>query len=130
MCYLRDTMPPQWSPFFLVLVMLLVWHYTTQWSSGTALVLFTGYYATPVVTWGSNAGATDLRKRFLISGVFYLALLLAFFKASLGTAGRHTIFKTEPRICLDHNNPQKIFICSRFYLRLRTSRGMLSFKNN
>ena len=36
---------------FLTLPMLLVWHYTTQWSSGTAPVLFTGCYATPVVTW-------------------------------------------------------------------------------
>ena len=31
--------PRQWSPCYLVLSMLLAWHYTTQWSSGTAPVL-------------------------------------------------------------------------------------------
>ena len=39
LCYLWETMLPQWSPCFLVLPMLLVWHYTTQWSSGTSPVL-------------------------------------------------------------------------------------------
>ena len=36
-----------------------------------------------------TASATDLRERFLLSGVFYLALLPAVFKASLG-AGSST----------------------------------------
>ena len=54
--------------------------------SGTAPVLLTGHYAMPVVTWGSTASATDLRERFLLSAVFYLAPLPTFFKASLGLA--------------------------------------------
>ena len=49
LCYLWGTMPPQWSPCFLVLPMLLVWHYITQWSSGTSPVLLTRCYAMPVV---------------------------------------------------------------------------------
>ena len=34
------------SPCFLVLPILLVWHYTTQWSSDKAPVLLTGHYVT------------------------------------------------------------------------------------
>ena len=56
-----------------------------------APVWFTGRYAKPLVTSyvSSNpvvVSATDLRERFLLSGVFYLTLLLAFFKASLGAS--------------------------------------------
>ena len=47
-------------------------------------MLLTGHYAMPVVIF--YASATDLRERFLLSGVFYLALLPASFKASLGLA--------------------------------------------
>ena len=39
--------------------------------------------------WSSTASATDLREHFLLSGVFYLTLLPAGFKASLG-AGSST----------------------------------------
>ena len=67
----------------LVLPMSLVWHYT-RWSSVTAPVLLMGCYGMPVVTWWSVTSPTDLRERFLLSGVFYLAFLPAFFKASLG----------------------------------------------
>ena len=47
----------------------------------------TGRYATPLVTlYFGTASATDLRERFLLSGVFYLTLLPAGFKASPGPA--------------------------------------------
>ena len=42
LCYLRDTMQRKWSPCFLVLSMLFVWNYTTQWSSGTVPFLLDG----------------------------------------------------------------------------------------
>ena len=61
-------------------------HYTTQQSSGTAPVLLTGRYAMSVVIQGYSASATDLRERFLLSGVFYLTFLPAVFKAFLGPA--------------------------------------------
>ena len=84
MCYLRDTMPRQWSPCFLVILMLPVWHYTTQWLSGTAPVLLTGYYAMPVVVWLFTASATDLRERFPLSFDFYITLLSAFSRLPCG----------------------------------------------
>ena len=68
-------------------------------------VLLTGHHAAPVVTLFFKhqyyrtpchasghlvtTSATGLRERFLLSGVFYLTLLPAFFKASLG-AGSST----------------------------------------
>ena len=42
LCYLRDTMQRKWSPCFLVLSILFVWNYTTQWSSGTVPVPLDG----------------------------------------------------------------------------------------
>ena len=42
-----------------------------------------------------TARATDLRERFLCSGVFYLALLPAIFKGSLGQAVRPKSSATE-----------------------------------
>ena len=49
-----------------------------------------GRHTTPLVTCFGTASATDLRQRFLLSGFFYLALLPAVFKASLGLAGIST----------------------------------------
>ena len=125
LCYLRDSMPCQWLSCFSVLAMLLVWHYTTQWSSGIASVLLTGRYATPVVTWWSTTSATGLRKRFLLSGVFYLALLLAFRgfpwtgSSTSKLAGLHADFRNiaPPRIFVWITPIHKRFICGRFYLR-------------
>ena len=114
--YLWDTMPHQWSPCFLVLPMLIVWHYTTQWSSDTAPVLLTGHYAMPVVTWWSTTSATDLRV-FLLSGVFYLAVLPAFSRIPWGQqfnlkVSRASCWSSKhspsPTICLNHSNLQKI----------------------
>ena len=82
--YLQDAIPRQWPPYFLVLPMLLVWHYTTQWSSGTASVLLTGHYAMPVVTWWSTASAADFRECFSLSGVFYLVLFPTFSRLPWG----------------------------------------------
>ena len=42
-------MPPHWPPSFMVLPMLLAWHYMTQLSLITAPVLLTRYFVTPVV---------------------------------------------------------------------------------
>ena len=52
-------------------------------------MLLTGPHAIPVVIWWSTMSATDLRERFLLSGIFYLTPLPASFKASLG-AGSST----------------------------------------
>ena len=72
-----------------------------------------------------SMSATDLRERFLLSGIFYHTLLPAFFKASLGAgsstsrlAGLHADLwniAPSPAICLNHSNPQK-FYAGRFYL--------------
>ena len=55
-----------------------------------APTLFTGRHATPDVTGTSHPlftpSATDMRERFLLSGVFYLKLFSAVFKISLGLA--------------------------------------------
>ena len=66
LCYLWDAMSCQWSPCFLVLLMLLVSPYSTQWSSGIAPVLLLGHYAMPVVTWWSIASAANLRERLTV----------------------------------------------------------------
>ena len=52
-------------------------------------MLLTERHAMPVVILWSTTSATDLRECFLLSGVFYLTLLPASFKASLG-AGSST----------------------------------------
>ena len=120
-------MPRQWSPWFLFLPMLLMWHHTTQWSSGTAPLLLTGHYATPVVTWWSIASAPDLIERFLFSGVFYLALLPAFSRLP---CGRQFNFKVSRASCWSSKHaPARIFVWitaihkrfirGRFYLRVR-----------
>ena len=59
-----------------------------------APVLLMGRHAMPEVTGISHptlftVSATDLRERFLLSGIFYLALFPAVFKASMG-AGSST----------------------------------------
>ena len=64
----------------LISPMLTVWDYTIQWSSGKVPVLLAGHYVMSVVTWSSSASATDLRDRFLLSGVFYLARISAFLR--------------------------------------------------
>ena len=119
LCYLRDIMPRQWLPCFLVLPMLLVWHYSSQWPAGTATVLPTGQYAMSVVTWWFTASATDLRERFLLSGVFCLALLPAFSRLPWGRqfnvkVGRASCWSSKhspiPTICLNHSNPQKVYM--------------------
>ena len=132
LCYLRDTMPRQCHVVFLVLPMLLVWYYITQWSSGTAPVLLKGRYATPVVTWWSTSSATDLREHFLLSGVFYFALLPAFFKASLGASSSTTTLGalhadlqniTPAQLLVWIPAIHKRFICGRFYLRARAGQS-------
>ena len=120
LCYLRDTMPRQCHVVFLVLPMLLVWYYITQWSSGTAPVLLKGRYATPVVTWWSTSSATDLREHFLLSGVFYFALLPTFLQGFTGSqqfnynvrsascwSSKHS---PGPTISLNTSNSQKIYM--------------------
>ena len=63
-----------------------------------------------------TTSATDLRKRFLLWGVFYLTLLPASFKASLGRQFNPKVSRAlcwsskhspGPTICLNHSNPQK-----------------------
>ena len=65
------------SHCFLVLPILLVWHYTTQWSSDKAPVLLTGHYVTSdhqVI----YLECSDLRERFSLSDVSCLVLLPVF----------------------------------------------------
>ena len=76
-------------------------------------MLLTGHHAMPVVILWFTASASDLRDRFLLSGVFYLTLL------SRSPWGRQFNLKVSrasywpskyspgPIICLNHNNPQK-----------------------
>ena len=131
LCYLRDIMSRQWPPCFLVLPMLLVWHYTTQWPSGTAPVLLTEHYAMPLITWWSTASATDLRERFLPSGAFYFALFPAFSRFPWGRQFNLKVSRAscwsskhspDPTNCLDHTI-HKRFICGRFYSRARTGQS-------
>ena len=66
--------------------------------------------------WWSTASATDLRER-LLSGVFYLTLLPASMKASLGAgsstlmlAGLHADLRNiAPARLLNHSNPQTLY---------------------
>ena len=114
LCYLRDIMPRQWSPYFLVLPMLLVWQYTTQWSLGRVPLLLIGHHAMPVVTWWSTLSAADLRECFLLTGTFYFALLPACSRFPQGRqfnlkvsrascwSSKHSLGPTN---CLNHNNP-------------------------
>ena len=83
----------------------------------------------PVVIKLSTASAADLRERFLFSDFFYLILLPAVFKASLGAsssisklAGLHTDLQNSPTLTihLSHNNPQKKY-SGRFCLRVMAS---------
>ena len=120
LCYLRDTMLCQWSPCFLILPVLLMSHYNTQWSPGkSSPLLLTRRYDAPVVTWWFTATATDLRERSLLSGTFYLTLLPAFWKTSWGRQFNLKVScvswqspsKQSPgsTICLIHSTPQKSF---------------------
>ena len=117
----------RWSPCFLVLPMLLMWHYITQWSSGTAPVLLMGRYTVPVVTWWSTATAMDLRECFLLPGVFYLALLPAFQgfpgpgSSISKLAGLHADLRkiAPPHLIVWITTIHKIFICGRFYSRVK-----------
>ena len=72
------------------------------------------------------AGATDLREWFLLPGIFYLTILPAFIKASLGlvvlSCRLHTFplrfeTKTWP-ICLNHTMFGSYMISREFYLNL------------
>ena len=107
-----------------------LWLPTSHWTAPAwlmgchAIPLVTNYFPPNPVT----VNATDLRECLLLSGIFYLALLPAVFKASLG-AGSSTSrsagascwsSKHSPSltICLNHSNPQKIYM-ARFYLRVR-----------
>ena len=111
--------------------MLLVWHYTTQWSSGTTPVLLMVCYAMPVFTWWSTASAMDLREHFLLSVVFYLTLLSAF--PRLPGASSSTSKLAELQSDLRNIAPARLFvwitaihkryICGRFYLRARTGQS-------
>ena len=124
-------MPRQWSPCFLVLPMLLVWHYTTQWSSGTAPVLLMAHYATPVVTWLSTMSGADLREHFLLSDVFYLALFSAFSRLPWGDSSasklaRHhaNLWNIAPaQLFFWTKVIHKRFICGRFYLKARSGKS-------
>ena len=70
-----------------------------------------------------TTSATDLRERFLLSGVFCLTLFAAFFKASLG-AGSSTsrLAGLHADLCLNHSNPQNFFL-GRFYLSGRAGQS-------
>ena len=132
-------MSHKWSPCFLVLPMLLVWHYATQWSSGTASVLLTGHYIMPLVTWWFTTSATDLREHFLLSDIFYLALLPAFSRFPWGQqfnlkvsqascwSSKHSPGMT---ICLNHSNPQNIFVVSFIKGLGLASQGTVIFTEN
>ena len=73
-------------------------------------MLLTGRHAMPVVIQWSTASATDLRERFLLSGVFfYLTLLPASFKASLG-AGSSTSRLAGLHIDLRNIAPARVFV--------------------
>ena len=117
----------QCSTRFLVLPMLLVWHYTTQWSTGEAPVLLMGHYVTPVVTWWSTASATDLRELFLLSSFFKLILFAAFqglpgASSSISRlAGLHAdLWNLVPaQLFAWITAIHKRFICGRFYWRVR-----------
>ena len=120
-------MPRQWSPWFLVLPILLVWHHITQWSSGIAPVLLTGHYPMPVVTWWSTTSTTDLREHFLLSGIFYLAILPAFSRPpwviswTSKLVGLHGDLWNiaSAQLLVRITTIHKRFICGRFYLRAK-----------
>ena len=100
LCYLRDTMPRQCSPCFFshTHVSCMALHHTvvirfyrTPYQASDHLVIYRECYGFE-------------RAFFLISGVFYLALLPAVSEASLGPAvqpqsqqGFMLIFETQPR---------------------------------
>ena len=112
---------------FLVLPMLLVWHYTIQWLSGTAPVLLTKSYTTPVVAWWFTMSNTNLKVCFLLSRVFYLTFLPGFsrplgrqFNLKVSRAACWSLKQSpSPTICLNHRNPPKI-VCGRFCSWART----------
>ena len=84
-----------------------------QWSSGTAPVLLTAHYATPVVTWLSTMSGEDLTEHFLLSDVFSLALFSAFSRLPWGDSSalklaRHHAHSPIPTIFLNQSHPQKI----------------------
>ena len=124
-------MPCQCSPCFLVLPMLLVWYCTTQWSSGTAPMLLTGHCARPVVTWWFTASAMDLWNHFLLSSIFYLAVLPAFSRLPQGR--QYNLKVSRLHADLQNITPAQLFvwitaihkrfICSRFYLRARAGQS-------
>ena len=107
----------QWLPCLLILPMLLMWHHIIiQWSSGTAPVLLTVCYPTPVVTWWSTASIPDLRERFFTLHSFLL------FQCFLGAASLIS------KLAKLHAHLQDIalarlilkrFICGRFYFRFK-----------
>ena len=111
-------MPPHWSPSFMVLPMLLAWHYMTQLSLITAPVLLTRYFVTPVVIKWSSTSATDLRQRFLLSGVFlpFIPSCLTFHHADLRNIHPAGLFVWFTAL-------HKRLICGRFYLRLRVGQS-------
>ena len=86
-----------------------------QRSSGTAPVLLTAHYATPVVTWLSTMSGEDLTEHFLLSDVFSLALFSAFSRLPWGDSSasklaRHHAHSPIPTIFLNQSHPQKIHI--------------------
>ena len=121
----------QWSPCFLVLLMLFAWHYTTHCPSSTAPVLHIGHYAMPVVTWWSTQVLRILESFFFALRRFYLHYVLLFqgFPATSSSTSRLVGFHADLQI-IAPGQPFvwitaicKRFRCGGFYLRARADQS-------
>ena len=111
---------------FLVLQMLFVWHYSTQWSSGTAPVLLATLYSTPVVTSWSTRVLKIWKGGFQSQAFINLALLPPFLR--LAWCLHFNLEVTDPkhspnRLLVWITAIHEIFICNRFYIRARAGQS-------
>ena len=107
-------MPRPWSPCFLFLPMLLIWHYTTRWSSGTPPYLRN----TMSRQWSPGNLPRVLRiwESVFYSQAFFSLYSLAELHADLRNIARTHLFVWITAI-------YKIFFCGRFSLRARAGQS-------
>ena len=128
----------QWSPCFLILPMLLMWHHITQRQTIMSSLLLTGRHTTPLVTWWCTLTATDLRERFLLSDVFYLTLLPAFsrlpwgWQFNLKLAGLHADLRNIvlTQLFAWYTALHKRILHGRLYLNVRVNPELQILWNN
>ena len=127
MWYFKDTMQRQWSPCFLILAMLLMWHHITQYSINVsyATLCQAGGYLMIYCEWWAT---TDLESVFYSQGFFTLHpfLLSQEFPGACSStsklAGLHVDFQNiaSARLFDWITTIYKRFICGRFYLKVKT----------